>query len=78
MCIISPGLFDVGGKRPTKQTTEKALYPPMPMWHWTHNLGGGVVADNNVVWAVSAQLVDLNDKMERIAEILERLVKEMD
>lgn len=40
-------------------------------------MGGGVVADNNVVWAVSAQLVDLNDKMERIATILEALVKEM-
>lgn len=78
MCIISPEGFDVGGKRPDKQTTEKALHPPMPMWHWTHNLGGGVVADNNVVWAVSAQLVDLNDKMERIAQILETLVKEMD
>ena len=47
------------------------------MWHWPHNLGGGVVADNNVVWAVSAQLVDLNDKMERIATILETLVKEV-
>ena len=77
MCIISPRLCYVGGKRPAKQTTEKALHHPMPMWHWTHNLGGGVVADNNVVWAVSAQLVDLNDKMERIATILEALVKEM-
>jgi hypothetical protein len=48
------------------------------MWHRTHNLGGGVVADNNVVWAVSAQLVDLNDKMQRIADILETLVREMD
>ena len=78
MCIISPEVFDVGGKRPAKQTTEKALHPPMPMWHRTHNLGGGVVADNNVVWAVSAQLVDLNDKMERIVILLENLVKERD